>query len=73
MIPNLSRLAAEFLSTAGLLMAVVGAGTMGERLSGGNPALALLANSLATGAMLVALILSFGPVSGAHFQSRRKL
>lgn len=48
-------------------MAVVGSGIMGERLSGGNPALALLANSLATGAALVALIFSFGPISGAHF------
>lgn len=57
---------AEFLGTAGLLMAVVGSGIMGERLSGGNLALALLANSLATGAALVALILSFGPISGAH-------
>jgi glycerol uptake facilitator-like aquaporin len=61
------RLAAEFLGTAGLLMAVVGSGIMGERLSGGNPALALLANSLATGAALVALILTFGAISGAHF------
>jgi len=68
MIPTLSRrLAAEFLGTAGLLMAVVGSGIMGERLSGGNPALALLANSVATGAALVALILTFGAISGAHF------
>jgi glycerol uptake facilitator-like aquaporin len=48
-------------------MAVVGSGIMGERLSGGNVALALLANSVATGAALLALILAFGPVSGAHF------
>jgi glycerol uptake facilitator-like aquaporin len=61
------RVAAEFLGTAGLLMAVVGSGIMGERLSGGNLALALLANSLATGAALVALVLSFEPISGAHF------
>jgi glycerol uptake facilitator-like aquaporin len=59
--------AAEFVGTAGLLAAVVGSGIMAERLSGGNAAIALLANSLATGAALVALILSFGPVSGAHF------
>ena len=50
-----------------LLAAVVGSGIMGERLSGGNVAIALLANSIATGAMLVALILTFGPISGAHF------
>jgi glycerol uptake facilitator-like aquaporin len=61
------RLAAEFLGTAGLLMAVVGSGIMGERLSDGNVAIALLANSLATGAALVALILSFEAISGAHF------
>lgn len=68
MIPTLSsRLAAEFLGTAGLLIAVVGSGIMGERLSGGNSALALLANSLATGAALVALILAFEAISGAHF------
>jgi glycerol uptake facilitator-like aquaporin len=60
------RLASETLGTAMLLATVVGSGIMGERLSGGNTALALLANSLATGAMLVALILTFGPVSGAH-------
>jgi glycerol uptake facilitator-like aquaporin len=61
------RLAAEFIGTAGLLMAVVGSGIMGERLAGGNVAIALLANSLATGAALAALILSFGEISGAHF------
>lgn len=61
-----SRLAAEFLGTAFLLAAVVGSGIMGERLSAGNVALALLANSLATGAVLVALILALGPIS-AHF------
>lgn len=60
------RLAAEALGTAMLLAAVVGSGVMGERLSGGNVAIALLANTVATGAALVALILTFGPVSGAH-------
>lgn len=61
------RLVAEFIGTALLLSAVVGSGIMGERLSGGNVAIALLANSLATGGALMALILVFGPVSGAHF------
>jgi glycerol uptake facilitator-like aquaporin len=61
------RLVAEFLGTAGLLAVVVGSGIMGDRLSQGNEAIALLANSLATGAGLVALIQTFGPVSGAHF------
>jgi glycerol uptake facilitator-like aquaporin len=59
--------AAEGLGTAFLVAAVVGSGIMGERLAGGNVAIALLANTLATGAALVALILAFGPVSGAHF------
>lgn len=61
------RLMAEGLGTAMLLAAVVGSGIMGERLSQGNNALALLANSLATGAALIALILALGPISGAHF------
>lgn len=61
------RLAGEFLGTAFLLAVVVGSGIMGERLAGGNVAIALLANTLATGAGLIALILTFGPVSGAHF------
>ncbi len=61
------RLVAEFAGTCFLLAAVVGSGVMGERLAGGNVAVALLANTLATGAALVALILTFGPVSGAHF------
>ena len=61
------KLAAEALGTALLLAAVVGSGIMGERLSGGNVAIALLANSIATGAMLVAIILAFGRISGAHF------
>ena len=59
--------AGEFIGTAFLLAAVVGSGIMGERLAGGNVAIALLANALATGAALVALIVTFGPVSGAHF------
>jgi glycerol uptake facilitator-like aquaporin len=63
----LRRIAAEGLGTGLLLAAVVGSGIMGERLAGGNVAIALLANALATGAMLVALILAFGPISGAHF------
>lgn len=61
------RGAAEAVGTALLLAAVVGSGIMGERLAGGNVAVALLANALATGAALVALILTFGPISGAHF------
>jgi len=61
-----ARITAEFLGTALLLAAVVGSGIMGERLSGGNVAIALLANTIATGAALVALILTFGSISGAH-------
>lgn len=61
------RLAAEFLGTAMLLAAVVGSGIMAERLAGGQIAVALLANTIATGAALVALIFTFGPISGAHF------
>jgi glycerol uptake facilitator-like aquaporin len=61
------RCVAEAVGTAFLLAAVVGSGIMGDRLAGGNVAVALLANTLATGAALVALILTFGPVSGAHF------
>jgi len=61
------RVVAEALGTAFLLAAVVGSGIMGERLAGGNIAIALLANTIATGAALVALILTFGPISGAHF------
>lgn len=61
------RLVAEFIGTALLLSIVVGSGIMGERLSGGSDGLALLANTVATGAGLVVLILVFGPVSGAHF------
>lgn len=61
------RAAAEALGTALLLATVVGSGIMAERLAGGNVAIALLANTIATGAALVALILTFGPISGAHF------
>ena len=57
---------AEFLGTAFLLAVIVGSGIMGQRLSGGNEAVTLLADSIATGAGLVAIILTFGPVSGAH-------
>ncbi len=60
------RAVAEFTGTLFLLAAVVGSGIMAERLAGGNDALALLANTLATGAALIALILAFGPISGAH-------
>ena len=63
----LRRSIAEGLGTALLLATVIGSGIMGERLAGGNAAIALLANTLATGAALVALILTFGPISGAHF------
>ncbi len=66
--PDLARrLAAECLGTAFLLATVVGSGIMAERLAGGNIALALLGNTLPTGAILVVLITIFGPVSGAHF------
>jgi glycerol uptake facilitator-like aquaporin len=60
------RLTAEFLGTAFLVAAVIGSGVMGERLANGNVALALLANTIATGAALIAVILTFGPISGAH-------
>jgi glycerol uptake facilitator-like aquaporin len=61
------RIAAEALGTGLLLATVIGSGIMGERLAGGNVALALLGNTLATGAMLVVLITMLGPISGAHF------
>lgn len=65
--PSLTRrVTAEFAGTLFLLAAVVGSGIMAERLANGNAALALLANSLATGAALIAIILAFGPISGAH-------
>jgi glycerol uptake facilitator-like aquaporin len=60
------RLTAEFLGTGTLVCAVVGSGIMGERLAGGNTALALLGNTLPTGAILTVLILILGPISGAH-------
>jgi glycerol uptake facilitator-like aquaporin len=66
--PPLSRrLGAEFFGTAALLATVVGSGIMGQRLSGGNDALALLSNTLPTGAILIVLITMLGPISGAHF------
>jgi glycerol uptake facilitator-like aquaporin len=64
---SLHRSAAEFIGTMLLLATVVGSGIMGETLAGGNVAIALLANALATGAMLYVLITALGPVSGAHF------
>jgi glycerol uptake facilitator-like aquaporin len=65
--PLSKRLAAEALGAALLTATVVGSGIMGERLAGGNVALALLGNTLPTGAILVVLILALGPISGAHF------
>jgi glycerol uptake facilitator-like aquaporin len=68
MTANLSRrVVAEFLGTGFLVAAVVGSGIMAERLAGGNVAIALLVNTIATGAALAALILTFGAISGAHF------
>lgn len=67
--PLSRKLVAEALGTALLLAAVVGSGIMGDRLAAGSVAIALLANTIATGAALVALILSFGPISGAHFNA----
>ena len=64
---TLRRLVAELLGTAFLLAIVVGSGIMGESLAGGNTAIALLGNTIATGAGLVVLITVFGPISGAHF------
>jgi len=60
------RVTAEFLGTAMLVAAIIGSGIMGERLAGGNVAIALLANTLATGAALVAILFTFGSISGAH-------
>ena len=62
-----ARTTAEFLGTAFLLAAVVGSGIMGEQLAAGNVAIALLANTLATGAILIVLIITLGPISSAHF------
>jgi glycerol uptake facilitator-like aquaporin len=67
MLAVLRRVAAEGLGTALLLAGVVGSGIMGAALAGGNDAIALLGNTLSTGALLVVLILIFGPISGAHF------
>jgi len=64
---NFHKLFAEGLGTALLLIGVVGSGIMGEALSGGNTAIALLANAIATGCMLYAIITTLGPISGAHF------
>ena len=64
---DLRPIAAELIGTTLLLAAVVGSGIMAEQLAGGNVAIALLANTIATGAALVTLILTFGPISGAHF------
>ncbi|MEM7003539.1 MAG: MIP/aquaporin family protein [Pseudomonadota bacterium] len=61
------KLAAEFLGTTFLLATVIGSGIMGESLAGGNTAIALLGNTIPTGAILVVLIMIFGPISGAHF------
>ena len=63
----MQRLLAEAIGTAILLATIIGSGIMGDSLSGGNGAIALLANSIATGAMLVVLISILGPISGAHF------
>ena len=63
----LQKLGAEFIGTAGLLATVIGSGIMGETLAGANVAIALLGNTIATGAILVVLIWVFGPISGAHF------
>src|ERR1700684_358824 len=62
-----ARIVSEFLGTALLVAAVVGSGIMAEKLAAGNVAIALLANTIVTGAALLALILTFGPISGAHF------
>src|SRR5262245_51504291 len=67
LLPLRQRLAAEFLGTAFLLSAVIGSGIMGERLAGGNVAIALLGNTIPTGAILFVLITMLGPISGAHF------
>src|SRR5262249_23275383 len=64
---RVQRLAAEFLGSALLLTTVIGSGIMGERLAGGNVAVALLGNTIPTGAILFVLITMLGPISGAHF------
>ena len=70
---NFRPIVAEFVGTALLLSAVVGSGIMAERLDGGNVAIALLANSIATGGALIAIILAFGPISGAHLNPAVRL
>ena len=73
LMPSLARrIFAEWLGTAFLLAAVVGSGIMAQKLAGGNAALALLCNTIPTGAILVVLILIFGPLSGAHFNPGRE-
>lgn len=68
MLPSFrQRILAEFLGTAMLLATIVGSGIMAQKLSGGNMAIALLGNTIPTGAILVVLIVIFGPISGAHF------
>jgi glycerol uptake facilitator-like aquaporin len=67
-----ARAISEFLGTGFLVAAVVGSGIMGEHLAGGNTAIALLANTIATGAALVALILAFGPISGTRARALRR-
>ncbi|MEL6201614.1 MAG: MIP/aquaporin family protein [Pseudomonadota bacterium] len=64
---NAQKLGAEFVGTAFLLATVIGSGIMGENLSGGNVAIALLGNTIPTGAILIVLITMLGPISGAHF------
>ncbi|MEM8628313.1 MAG: aquaporin, partial [Pseudomonadota bacterium] len=64
---DVQKIAAEFVGTALLLIGVVGSGIMGETLAGGNVAVALLANAIATGCMLFVIITVLGPISGAHF------
>ena len=66
------RYAAEFIGTAFLLATVVGSGIMAERLAGGNIAIALLGNTIPTGAILVVIITMFGPISGAHINPSAK-
>lgn len=65
--PLSRRVVAEAIGTAFLLVAIIGSGIMGERLDNGNVAIALLANSIATGGALLCLIAALGPISGAHF------
>lgn len=68
--PLQQRLGAEFIGTALLLATVIGSGIMGERLAGGNVAIALLGNTIPTGAILFVLVTMLGPISGAHFKCK---